>query len=371
MRQTTATTIVVCVWMIAVLVACRKPATSVRDPAWEALGEWERLSPTEKSAEQVDAYLAKNPGDIVRLVGVLTQFSTGKRPKDERLEQYTLLLIERLPSASVIQHANTSRVIANPQYRDRLVARLEEQVAKGQTNHGVYDNLAFICELGTWVIEPKRREQFLRWHRLPADTELPDKPDPLLLAKAIRYYGAAADAAKGDPFYEGFHLEALGRLFRINKRFAEAAKACERALPVTGDTSRSSLLVTYGKCLKGADKPDEAEKQLRKVRKADGKSYEQGPGCATMEAETLLGQIALQRGDVKSACQRLKASTDVNRCCHNTTAGFPLSLAEELLKRGEADAVIAHCKRVLKDFTPKDTETEALLKNAQEAKGKR
>jgi hypothetical protein len=77
--------------------------------------------------------------------------------------------------------------------------------------------------------------------------------------------------------------------------------------------------------------------------------------------------IALKHGDIGKAVEHLDASTQVQKCWHNTTNGFPTVLASEILEEGQPVPVVRFCETVLREFTPNRDDLKALMERAKTA----
>jgi tetratricopeptide (TPR) repeat protein len=293
----------------------------------------------------------------------------------QRLRDETFKTIERDPSDSQIFFANDTEFLARPEYHAEVLQRMEERV-KTKPSHGAYWVLALTCERrarGAHFRTEDEKRRFLKYYELDSDSGLPKQNDEALIAKTILYYKKAIELAKAawfDTFSANFYARQLVDFYSRLNRHAEALDLCETVARQKANLSDASFLLAYGEALDAAGKPDEAEKWLLKVRSNDREGHEGGPACHTVDAETALGLIALRRGNVDAAVQHLQASTRVEKCCHDTTKGFPTSLASKLMDQGRPAAVVEFCNTVLRDFTPHAEYLEALLARAKQKEAK-
>jgi len=116
--------------------------------------------------------------------------------------------------------------------------------------------------------------------------------------------------------------------------------------------------------MRKAGKIPEAKSILMQVRPCDHEGFEGGPADVTTAAENILGQIALDEGNVREACNYLLSSSNVQRCCHNSTLGLPANLAKMLLKQGQYDCVIKYCRIALSKFAHGENEMKSVLQQA-------
>ena len=356
---------------VAVLSACQEdPVHLTAEPTATLIEDREgyfSLSEDEKAPSSFEPFLEDNPEDRWRRVAALNWYS--REGDIDRLKHHTARMIEHHPAEMMIRFANSTAFYQDREYLLRVVDQLEGRLAEGAREHGLYWNLAAICEKGATPPvndDPQRRARFLRYYGLPDDTVLLREVDNGLAAKAVQYFRDAIDTAAGDDFYVVFYSEQLVGLLRALDRNAEAVQVCERALRHADSVAAPDFFATYGECLWSTRKIEKAKQILKSVRSRDTEGFSRGPGHATTRAETYLGLISLREGDVAGARDLLLSSCQVQQCCHNITKGFPLLLAYELLEAGERDAVVEFCRIVERDFTPDRPEIQALLDQALE-----
>ncbi|HET6453237.1 MAG TPA: hypothetical protein VFI02_02430 [Armatimonadota bacterium] len=325
----------------------------------------------EGKPDKFEPYLEKHPEDEARRMAAMVWYS--RRHEDpKRLKYHTLLMIKYHPSNDHIYYENSSAFFAGPAYRSEVIGSLEKQLERSHSEQELYWILAMTCEQGAIppvsTGDPATRTRFLRYYGLPQNTVLPTKIDHALADKAIGYYKEAITVANGDRFYAPFYSRQLADLFLELDKPEEAVKTCKSSINLADEISKPGLLVTYGQSLRKTSDLTGAKIVLRQVRGCD--KEEDGPGCNTTDAETLLGLIALQEHDVSAANRFLLSSCNVHKCCHNTTKGFSLRLAEKLLDAGQYDSVTQFCTIVLRDFTPGQPETQRLLDRAKSMRAK-
>lgn len=81
-------------------------------------------------------------------------------------------------------------------------------------------------------------------------------------------------------------------------------------------------------------------------------------GNAIEDANQVLGQIALSKGDVREAKKRLLASADSKGSPQLNSFGPDFSLARELAEKGESETVIAFLDSVARFWANPDERTE-------------
>lgn len=327
-------------------------------PELRALLTWNNPSEAEKTIAAAEAFLEKNPEDLSRRMGILLHLAYGERRDPKKLRLHTLELIKRLPSAFDIPSYNDSEFFRNPTYRDEIVEALSDQLGKGFLDAEIHGNLAWM--LGRAAIPIADPIAFREWTELDPNTPVPEKLDDDLLERATEHYRTAIKLSP-DPFDKATHAESLATLLSDAGQLEEAIRAFQIASELNSNEEydRAGLLVNYGECLIKMGRFAGAREKLSIVRENDTEGFEGGPGCKTIEAEILLGHIASNTGNYQTAAEHLIHSTDVQRCCHSTTRGFPTYLAKELVEH-EPKAVSEFCDIVLNNFTPGASDIEKL-----------
>lgn len=328
---------------------------------------WMSLPADEKQPDRFEPYLEKHPADFDRRTAALIWYSRRER-HDERLKHHTFEMIKHHPESMHIYFANNALFFAEPEYREEVIASLERQLQRGHANADVYRNLALACKQGALPRTFKNesdRERFLRYYKLPDDIVLPSERNELLAEKALRYWRRAYDTAEleSQPLYAQQLVELLIEIDQHQKA-SETAEEILTSVPAL--RKDASFLYSYGRSLKAIGQTDKARNVLAQVRQHDDEGFDNGPACLTMRAELMLGEMALERSDTETAVRHLKASLNVQRCCHNATQGVPLKLAERLLEKGKHTAVIDFCETALETFVPDQPETQSLLTRARE-----
>ncbi len=333
-----------------------------------------------ETPQEFEPYLRVHPDDESRRAAALDWYS--RRKQDfERLREHTLQMIAFHPSNMHIYFKNSMEFLARPGYHAEVLHRLEDRV-KTMPSSEAYWVLASICEeravppdIGT----DEKKRWFLAYNGLDSDASLPKQIDPALVAKTIQYFqkaiesatqeqarhGTDAELAEYDRWHQNFYGRQLASFYSRLGRHANALELCKTLAQRKENLSDTQFLLTYGESLFAAGSPDDAKKWLLQVRPNDHEGFERGPGCATVAAETTLGLIALDRGDVSAAVRHLEASTNVQKCCHNITKGFPTSLASKLLDKGQPAPVAQYCESVLRDFTPGAPDLKLLADRAK------
>ncbi len=350
-----------------VIVVLRSPSRQVEEQQASQIQNGRLgLSEEDQRPELFEPFLLEHPEDRDRREAALVWYSR-RAEDDDRLKHHTLAMITHHPGSMYIYFENGSLFYQEPEYREKVIAALEEQVKSGHTGHDVYWNLALACEQGA-VPHPFKdeasRQRFLRYFELPDDTKLPTELDVRLADKAVKYYRLALDGAPED--YRSLYGKNLMELLVQLDRPDESVTLARNMMKTTSTLrSDASFLQTFGGALMEVGETADAEKVLKQVRAADNEGFDGGPGHPTTEAETLLGKIALDRGDTNTAAAHLLASVDVQPCCHSTTKGLSLRLAGRLLDAGEPAAVVTFCEIALGRFVPNQPETMALLAHAR------
>lgn len=327
---------------------------------------WMALSAEDRSPEGLEPYLEKHPDDADRRTAALIWYS--RRQFDpERLKHHTFEMIKHHPASMHIHFENVSLFYREPEYRDKVIKALEDQVKQGGADHRIHWILAMACEQGAvprTFDDAESRKRFLRYFQLPDDTKLPTKLNEELADKALRYYRLAIDGAEAES-KKLYSTQAVKLFATLEKprEGVEFGRAMFKSVPSLRE--EAGFLYAFGRSLKDIGETNEAVKTLKRVRPLDKEGFDGGAACTTMRAELLLGEAALSAGDTKLAAKHLLASVDVQRCCHNSTQGVSLGLAERLLDVGERRTVIEFCEQALNKFVPGQPETKALLDRAR------
>jgi len=335
--------------------------------------------------EKFEPYLREHPDDELQREAAIRWYAW-KPQYFEQLRHHTLEMVQHHRANMQIYFKNGTEFLARPDYHAEVLRRLEERV-KTKPSHGAYWMLALICQrravppdLNT---EAKKR-RFLSYHMLESEVGLPKQIDPLLVDKTIEYFKKAGALAiedesrhRGDSllaedarWHQNFYARQLVDFYTRLKRDGEALRLCQTLAERKENLSDAEFLLTYGESQYASGHREDAEKWLARVRPNDHEGFQHGPAHATVAAETTLGLIAIDRGDLAKAAENLDASTKVQKCCHNTTVGFPTVLAAKLVEKGRPAPVVRYCETVLRDFTPDQDAFKALLEKAKAAQQK-
>jgi hypothetical protein len=335
--------------------------------------------------EKFEPYLREHPDDELQREAAIQWYAW--KPHDfERLRHHTLEMVERHPSNMQIFFKNSTEFLARPDYHAEVLHRLEARV-KTKPSHGAYWMLALICQRRPvppdFSTEAKKR-RFLSYNMLESDANLPKQVDPVLVSKTIEYFKKAVGLATEDEsrdskepvlaesarWHQNFYARQLVDFYTTLNRHGDALELCRMLARRNENLSDAEFLLTYGRLFYASGQRDDAEKWLARVRPNDHEGFQHGPAHATVAAETELGLIALERGNLTKALEHLEASTKVEKCCHNTTGGFPTTLAEALLERGQPSPVARYCETVLRGFTPGEETFKTLLRRSKAAQKK-
>src|SRR5882724_3018216 len=138
-----------------------------------------------------------------------------------------------------------------------------------------------------------------------------------------------------------------------------AVEGLESELAKAGGTRRLEFLPRLAKLALWAGDADKAEQYAKEAvglaRPADGE--------ATHDGNMVLGLFALHRGDTEQARRQLIQSSRTSGSTYMKLTGPNLSLANELLKRGEREAVVEYlgeCRRWFEGRKPLDTWIEKI-----------
>jgi tetratricopeptide (TPR) repeat protein len=343
-----------------------------------------QVAPSVQSADywkphKFEPYLHQHPADEKNREYAVRWYGYGNYQKSlDKLKHHTFQMVRHHPTNRYIVLVNGAAFRAHPQFRLETISRIKkkaQQQPKSKVRHELYFNLALLYHQAALPLptDPASRLRALRFLQMPLDSKLPTSVNLLSAYKAIHSYQNAIESAKGKKFEMAFYSNQLASLYQYLGRNHEALKVCEAALPHADDVSKPGLLVTYGRCLRSAKRIDEAKSVLREVKEIDHKWYSgHGPGRDTVEAETLLGLIALSQGDISSASSHLlfsvKVVKDKNADLYTirTSEGLPVGfrLAEKLLAAKQNKVVAEYCQIVLNKFWKNNAETQQLLEKA-------
>jgi tetratricopeptide (TPR) repeat protein len=330
--------------------------------------------------EKFEPYLREHPDDELQREAAIQWYAW--KPHDfERLRHHTLEMVERHPSNMQIFFKNSTEFLARPDYHAEVLHRLEERV-KTKPSSGAYWVLALTCQ---WRAVPPdfsteaKKRRFLSYHLLESEAGLPKQVDPELVAKTIRYFKKAVELATEDEsrdrknpllaesarWHQNFYARQLMDFYTKLNRHAEALELCQTLARRKENLADAEFLLTYGQSLYASGQRNDAEKWLIQVRRNDREGAQRGPARTTVKAETTLGLIAIDRGDLAKAAEHLEASTKVQKRCNNGADDFPTVLAAKLLEKGRPTPVVRYCETVLRDFTPDQDAFKALLEKAK------
>jgi tetratricopeptide (TPR) repeat protein len=329
-----------------------------------------------------EPFLKQHPADEQNQEYALKWYGYGNYQKSlSNLKYHTFQMVRYHPSNGYISYVNGGAFYAHPQFLLETISRLEKKVDKQHVNRGsekIYFNLAQLCRQGAIPppVDAASRLRFLRYYQMPSNSQLPKSVNLPLAYKSVHFYKAAIKSASGDKFSAAFYSNQLATLYRYLGRNQEAIKVCEAALPQADAVSKPGLLVTYGRCLRTANRINDAKSALGKVKEIDHVWYRgHGPDRNTVEAETELGLIALSEGDLTTASNHLLTSVKIvkaenaNIYTVRTREGLPVGfrLAEKLLAAKQSKVVTEWCEIILKKFWKSNVETQQLLKKATAA----
>lgn len=323
------------------------------------------LSDQEKQPEHFEPYLEKHAQDESRREAAVCWYEYKKQDR-AKLKHHTLLLAKHHPGNSQVLFGNTSAFYEDPAYRTDVANILEEHVEAGTADACTFWMLGRMYERAA---APPRfdsdasRKRFLTYFSLSEDTPLPVTLDAAQADQAAAYYRQAMNSRQ-EPWERMAAESLVSLLVRLDKA-DEAAEVCITEIDDTNESDAPDLLVACGRALRKTGQYAGAKRFLEKAKSIDHEGFEDGAGHATTDALTQLGLVALELGDMKEASKMLLASADVQKCCHNTTRGMPLKLANRLFDAGEFAVVFEYCERVLDRFTPNQPTTKALRSRAR------
>jgi len=211
-----------------------------------------------------------------------------------------------------------------------------------------------------------------RWKRQVAD----HPTDPAILHNAAEYFLLNDSPIAEDLFKKGAALEpnnpdwpdALGELYNLqsnngpdkSQQAAAALTQYERAFALTtNDTRKSYLLDDLATTAFDAGDTNKAETYAQQALKsaASGKK-DWNTGNAIHHGNLILGRIALQAGDIEQAKHFLLEAGKTPGSPQLESFGPNMSLAKELLEKGQKDVVLEYftlCAKFWQHQTELDT----------------
>jgi hypothetical protein len=166
-----------------------------------------------------------------------------------------------------------------------------------------------------------------------------------------------------DPNNASWHVQ-LGRLYGLAAEFPNLSD-----LPLTPAQAATKAVETYEKAAAMGDTnqvTEMAEFARRanlpdKAKKYAAQGLESGAPDAVHAANSTLGLIAVEAGDVAAAKRYLLASGNVRTSGALGSFGPYMSLANELLKRDERDTVIAYLEACLTFWTSAEEQLKSWI----------
>lgn len=325
----------------------------------EALLAWHELPATEKRIPNLEAVLAQHPEDLPRRLGMVLTLPEGDHCNPADLRRHALELIARLPHAKEISRIAEAGSVWPDHEIKEITEALQTQLGKGFDDTTIHANLATIQGSCALPLRDTEAEAIRTKYGLPADAPLRNVLDATMLDQAIDQWESAIGKAGDDPILGPAYTIQLITLLCDAGRKDESIRRFAAAPAGTDPRLRAQLLLRFARHHYRSGRSDEAVRCLESVLEYDSAAR----GSDSIIAATLLGQIALDRGDIPKAVRHIHAATEVDAPRNFQGTGMPVELATRLLDH-DREAVATYCRRVLTDFNPDDSEIADLLKKA-------
>jgi len=286
---------------------------------------------TEHDAKVLEEGLVKNPENLVAREKLLGYYSNPPdSPEIEKKREAQIFwLIEHHPEADV--------------------SGLGEAWIMPDSSHGSVDAYQHAKELWLQQVEKHASDVHVilnasQFFLLPDHEETSE-----LLQKALEIAPTNVEVPSNEAQY--YELERSGaRSDEKRKELSEKALAFrERALPSTGADERVYAIEEMATDALEAGDLARAEQYANELLK-DAQDDKSGwnYGNEIHKGNVVLGRVALRRGDVEGAKQHLLAAGDVSGSPQLDSFGPNMTLAKELLEKGERETVIAYLQACAK-----------------------
>jgi len=313
---------------LSILLVCAAQATS-QSPASPAKvgaertprGPW-RLSPDEVS--ELEAKVAANPADLELRGRLLRHYMTDRAPEARSARaRHVLWIVANAPEAEIAGSPETyaDRILEPGVYekaRSLWLAHLEASAS----NPKIVANAARFFLLS----EPERARDLLKQGRElePLNPEWSERLAQLDMLSVRRHGAEVGDSAR--KALEEFE-SALGLIKDEKKRYYTLADVAEAARLAGSD-----------------EKAREYASEL--LRRAEEPPRDWNYGNAVHEGHRILGHLELKAGDVEAAKRHLLEAGATPGSPSLNSFGPDLSLASELLAKGERSAVIEYLRQI-------------------------
>ena len=289
---------------------------------------------TAQDAKALEDGLAKNPDDLSareKLLDYYYQAGIGSRSPDieKKREAQIFWLIEHHPEADV-SWASEAGIM--PDRRE-----------------GSVDAYQHAKELWLQQVEKHASDVHVILHAADFFLLTDHEETSELMQKALEIAPTNMEVLSKEAEY--YELERIGaRSEEERKELSEKALAFrERALASTSGEERTMAVEAMATdALEAGDlaKAEQSANELLKAAEEDKSPWNYGNSMHT--GNIVLGRVALRRGDVEGAKQHLLAAGDVSGSPQLDSFGPNMSLAKELLEKGERETVITYLESCAK-----------------------
>ena len=170
--------------------------------------------------------------------------------------------------------------------------------------------------------------------------------------------------------------KALGHLYLLNMRTnslkaksdaaGKALEQFETAYKLSTDRARGVLLQSLAKAALAANKPTKAKEYADKMLSQNSSGWNSGNNIH--HGNTILGRIALKLNDVEEAKERLIKAGETPGSPQLNSFGPNMTLAKELLQKGEKDVVLKYfelCSKFWKSGKTRLDEWSTVVKDGK------
>ncbi len=321
--------------LVLAVAACSEiaaAATTVNLPQLASAGE--KLD--KKQAEGMETELLSSPSDIKTRAQLLGYYSLRPADESEKRSVHILWFIQNHPS-DPFSGSNYCLIDAKAKEYDQAKALWQQQQSKDPDNLTVLQNAVNFLLPG----DDASAEQLLR-HAIELQPKMADWHERLAKLFELRESKSPDDAARYAAVAVQERQEACDLTHDAYYRFAILAEMPRDAF-IARDTIRAKHLA----------------QQLLGI--ADGYRDDPNYGLAIHQGNMVMGRVALHAGDAEAAISYLLEAGHCPPSPQLEAAGPDMSLARELLKRGEREVVHRYLESCLKLWTAGNSRLKAWI----------
>ncbi len=278
-------------------------------------------------AQKMEDDLRQRPNDLWARTVLLGYYQISQYTSDETRklrERHVLWLIQNAPEAPVVGSVQADLdPTLNPAVYEEAARLMREHVAKDPQNPRLLANAAEFFRTNDAVYA---RECLTKCSEMEPDNPRWHEKLGFLISLNARSAGFLGLSAAPD---SGAAKEALAEQ--------------ERALELTADPGkRTSMLGSMADMAFAAGDLEKARKYAAELLEGGGKEYNWDRGNSIHTGNSILGRIALKEGDLAKAKECLVAAGKCGGSPQLNSFGPDMTLASELLQKGERETVIKY-----------------------------